>query len=75
MHGEYQCGYCCPIAQMPDFFHRIEVRDITGQCHSILFSPDQQLDYWQLKIGSTVFVRYAAKAYFSDLMTQVGRSM
>lgn len=59
------------LSQMADFFHRIEVRDITGQCHSILFSPDQQLDYWNLKRGSTVFVRYASKAYFSDLMTQV----
>jgi hypothetical protein len=57
--------------QMPDFFHRVEVRDLTGHCNSVLFSPDQHLDYSQLRRGATVFVRYAAKAYFSDLMTQV----
>jgi hypothetical protein len=57
--------------QMADFFHRVEVRDLTGHCNSVLFSPDQHLDYGQLRRGATVFVRYAAKAYFSDLMTQV----
>lgn len=57
---------------MSDFFHRVEVRDITGETASILFSPDQgSLDFRQLQTGSTVFVRYATKCYFSDLMTQV----
>jgi len=56
---------------MADFFHRVEVRDITGHCNSILFTPDEHLDWSRLRKGSTVFVRYAAKAYFSDLMTQV----
>eukprot|EP00879_Flechtneria_rotunda_P008613 GHRR01009025.1.p1 GENE.GHRR01009025.1~~GHRR01009025.1.p1 ORF type:complete len:215 (+),score=50.31 GHRR01009025.1:357-1001(+) len=60
------------LSHMPDFFHRVEVRDLTGSCNSILFSPDQDImEYWRLKRGSTVFVRYATKAYFSDLMTQV----
>jgi hypothetical protein len=60
--------------QMADFFHRVEVRDLTGHCNSVLFSPDQHMNYAQLRRGATVFVRYAAKAYFSDLMTQVGTS-
>lgn len=59
------------VAQLPDFFHRVEVRDITGHCNSVLFNPDQNLEYTQLARGSTLFVRYATKAYFSDLMTQV----
>lgn len=58
---------------MPDFFHRVEVRDLTGHCNSVLFSPEQGLDYASLRRGATLFVRYAAKAYFSDLMTQVRR--
>jgi len=57
---------------MADFFHRTEVRDITGHCNSLLFNPDDFPDYRRLKRGSTCFVRYASKAYFSDLMTQVG---
>jgi hypothetical protein len=56
---------------MADFFHRVEVRDITGHCNSVLFNPDDFHDAWALKRGATCFVRYASKAYFSDLMTQV----
>lgn len=56
---------------MADFYHRTEVRDITGHCNSLLFNPDDFPDYRRLKRGSTCFVRYASKAYFSDLMTQV----
>jgi hypothetical protein len=59
---------------MSDFYHRTEVRDITGHCNSLLFNPDDFPDYRRLKRGSTCFVRYASKAYFSDLMTQVSRS-
>uniref|UniRef100_A0A383WCC0 MYND-type domain-containing protein n=2 Tax=Tetradesmus obliquus TaxID=3088 RepID=A0A383WCC0_TETOB len=59
------------LSHMPDFFHRVEVRDLTGHCNSVLFSPEQGLDYASLRRGATLFVRYAAKAYFSDLMTQV----
>eukprot|EP00775_Hariotina_reticulata_P005631 gene5631-5870_t len=59
------------LSHMADFYHRVEVRDITGHCNSILFTPDEHLDWSRLRRGSTVFVRYAAKAYFSDLMTQV----
>lgn len=57
--------------QMADFYHRTEVRDITGHCNSLLFNPDDFPDFRRLKKGSTCFVRYASKAYFSDLMTQV----
>jgi hypothetical protein len=57
---------------MADFYHRTEVRDITGHCNSLLFNPDDFPDFRRLKKGSTCFVRYASKAYFSDLMTQVG---
>jgi hypothetical protein len=28
-------------AQFPDFFHRVEVRDITGTTASVLFNPEQ----------------------------------
>lgn len=56
---------------MADFYHRTEVRDITGHCNSLLFNPDDFPDFRRLKKGSTCFVRYASKAYFSDLMTQV----
>jgi hypothetical protein len=59
---------------MSDFYHRTEVRDITGHCNSLLFNPDDFPDYRRLKRGSTCFVRYASKAYFSDLMTQVSSS-
>jgi hypothetical protein len=58
---------------MADFYHRTEVRDITGHCNSLLFNPDDFPDARRLKRGSTCFVRYASKAYFSDLMTQVRR--
>lgn len=61
----------CVSPQMADFFHRTEVRDITGHCNSLLFNPDDFPEYRRLKRGSTCFVRYASKAYFSDLMTQV----
>ena len=57
---------------MADFYHRTEVRDITGHCNSLLFNPDDFPEAIFLKRGSTCFVRYASKAYFSDLMTQVG---
>jgi hypothetical protein len=57
---------------MPEFFHRVEVRDITGETTSVLFSADEySFDYRKLRCGHTVFVRYASKCYFSDLMTQV----
>lgn len=60
------------LSQMPEFFHRVEVRDISGESTSVLFSSDEySFDFRRLKCGSTVFVRYAAKCYFSDLMTQV----
>lgn len=59
------------LSHMADFYHRTEVRDITGHCNSLLFNPDDFPDFRRLKKGSTCFVRYASKAYFSDLMTQV----
>ncbi len=66
---------CVCMPQMADFFHRTEVRDITGHCNSLLFNPDDFPEAVLLKRGSTCFVRYASKAYFSDLMTQVSRVM
>ncbi|KAF8072789.1 hypothetical protein HT031_000449 [Scenedesmus sp. PABB004] len=59
------------LSHMADFFHRVEVRDLTGTSASVLFTPDQRMNYGQLRRGCTLFVRYAAKAYFSDLITQV----
>jgi hypothetical protein len=50
----------------------VEVRDINGDTASILFTPEASaFPYATLTQGATVFVRYAAKCYFSDLMTQV----
>jgi len=58
---------------MPEFFNRCEVRDITGETASVLFGQDSGLmDFRELRVGATLFVRYACKCYFSDLSTQVG---
>lgn len=63
---------------MPEFFNRCEVRDITGEPASVLFGGDGGaggggggLDFGALRVGATLFVRYACKCYFSDLSTQV----
>lgn len=62
--------------QMHEFFNRCEVRDITGETTSCLFGDNNAglFNFRDLRAGSTLFVRYACKCYFSDLSTQVGRS-
>jgi hypothetical protein len=58
---------------MPEFFNRCEVRDITGETASVLFGNDAGVfDFRDLRVGASLFVRYACKCYFSDLATQVG---
>jgi hypothetical protein len=67
-----------------EFFHRVEVRDATGQSCSVLFGDGAAagasgsgggggFDFASLVAGRTLFVRYATKFYFSDLTTQVLR--
>ena len=53
--------------------HRVEVRDLAGDIRSILFYPDENASYFdwqQLKAGSTIFIRYAQRCFFSDLATE-----
>lgn len=61
------------LSQMPEFFNRCEVRDITGETASVLFGQDggAAMAFHELRAGATLFVRYACKCYFSDLSTQV----
>ncbi|KAI8467224.1 MAG: hypothetical protein J3K34DRAFT_431261 [Monoraphidium minutum] len=59
------------LSQMPEFFNRCEVRDITGETSSVLFGEAGGMDFRQLRAGRTLFVRYACKCFFSDLATQV----
>ena len=57
---------------MHEFFNRVEVRDIAGETTSVLFGNEAgSLDFRELRVGSTLYVRYAAKCFFSDLSTQV----
>lgn len=59
------------LSQMPVLGNRVEVRDVTGDVHSILFFPTAgTLNMADLKTGHTVFVRYAHRCYFSDLSTE-----
>lgn len=60
------------LSQMPEFFNRCEVRDITGETASVLFGQENGImDFRELRAGAALFVRYACKCYFSDLSTQV----
>lgn len=60
------------LSQMPMLGHRVEVRDISGAVHSVLFYPTGGLfDFGELRAGSTLFVRYAQRCFFSDLSTEV----
>ena len=75
------------LAGAPEFFHRVEVRDASGHCASVLFGDGAAagaaggngspaaggFDFSDLVAGRTLFVRYATKFYFSDLTTQVLR--
>ncbi|KAG2489446.1 hypothetical protein HYH03_012082 [Edaphochlamys debaryana] len=59
------------LSQLSVLGHRVEVRDVTGSVHSILFFPTSgSLDMDQLRTGHTVFVRYAMRCFFSDLATE-----
>ncbi|GIL63911.1 hypothetical protein Vafri_17919 [Volvox africanus] len=51
--------------------HRVEVRDVTGSVHSVLFFPTSgNLNMEDLRVGHTVFIRYAMRCFFSDLATE-----
>lgn len=51
--------------------HRVEVRDLTGDTHSVLMYPEAgQLDYSKLRCGNTLFIRYAHRCFFSDLSSE-----
>jgi len=59
------------LSHMPVLGHRVEVRDMSGATHSIMFYPTAGgLDFGQLKMGNTIFVRYATRCFFSDLATE-----
>ncbi|KAG2454263.1 hypothetical protein HYH02_001295 [Chlamydomonas schloesseri] len=59
------------LSQLSVLGHRVEVRDVTGSVHSILFFPTSgSLDMGALRTGATVFVRYAMRCFFSDLATE-----
>lgn len=59
------------LSQMAVLGHRVEVRDATGAVKSIMFYPASGwLDFSQLRVGHTVFVRYATRCFFSDLATE-----
>jgi hypothetical protein len=61
-----------PWKQIADFFHRVEVRDVFGEQASVLFNPGEMtFNPHSLKVGSTLFVRYAQKCFFSDMSTEV----
>ncbi|GAX78531.1 hypothetical protein CEUSTIGMA_g5971.t1 [Chlamydomonas eustigma] len=54
--------------------HRVEVRDLSGNIHSILFYPEPStvgfFQFDELQTGCTIFIRYAQRCFFSDLATE-----
>lgn len=59
------------LSQMPGFGNRVEVRDMYGDVRSVLFYPESgHFDFRLLKTGNTLFLRYAQRCVFSDLMTE-----
>ena len=52
---------------------RVEVRDLSGDVHSVLFYPDSGtgfFDFSELRNGCTLCIRYAQRCFFSDLATE-----
>jgi hypothetical protein len=59
------------LSQMPNFGNRVEVRDMYGDVRSVLFYPEAgSFDFSLLRTGHTLFIRYAQRCVFSDLMTE-----
>ncbi len=56
------------LSQVPELGNRVEVRDVDGSIRSVLFYPTHgSLDFDLLEAGHVLLVRYAKRAYFSDL--------
>ncbi|MEW5298096.1 MAG: hypothetical protein WDW36_001254 [Sanguina aurantia] len=65
---------CDELSRLPMLGNRVEVRDVSGERHSILFFPTSgTLDFTQLQSGATLFIRYASRVFFSDLSTEAIR--
>lgn len=59
------------LAGMAVLGHRVEVRDMAGETHSIMFYPEAgHLDMSLLRTGHTIFIRYAHRCFFSDLSSE-----
>lgn len=59
------------LSQLPVLGHRVEVRDVFGDTKSVLFYPENgTFDFSLLRTGNTLFIRYAQRCCFSDLMTE-----
>lgn len=52
---------------------RVEVRDLSGEIHSVLFYPEagtSRFSFRDLRAGCTLCIRYAQRCFFSDLATE-----
>ena len=52
---------------------RVEVRDLSGEIHSVLFYPEagtSRFSFRDLRVGCTLCIRYAQRCFFSDLATE-----
>mmetsp|Transcript_6367 Transcript_6367/g.14131 ORF Transcript_6367/g.14131 Transcript_6367/m.14131 type:complete len:224 (+) Transcript_6367:65-736(+) len=63
------------LSQQAVLGHRVEVKDMNGEVHSVLFYPEPHtpaaaFNYSDLQAGSTLFIRYAQRCFFSDLATE-----
>lgn len=59
------------LSQLPVLGHRVDVRDLVGDIRAVIFFPvGGDFDFNKLRMGSTIFVRYAHRCYFSDLATE-----